>query len=116
MDWINEKKVYWRNYCESHDESNFKIHITNVKGNSENVVERCFNDIVEIGQKLEVKLKETVFKKTFSDLKKSEYLRNFDKLIFVYVFIMSAYNIIEDDGPDTPEHKHEYNNALIVKT
>ena len=75
MAWINEKKGHWRNYREKNDESIFKVDVTNVKGSGENVVDKCLNNIVEIGQKVELKMKETVFKKTFADLKKSEYLR-----------------------------------------
>ena len=78
LSWLNEKKGHWRNYRESlqnddvtSDEKYSKL----VKGNSENVVEKCMNSIAKVGQKVEFKLRETVFKKSFSDLKKSDYLR-----------------------------------------
>ena len=46
-----------------------------MNGNSENAVEDCLDAISEIGHKIEIKLKETVFRSKFSDLKRSEYLR-----------------------------------------
>ena len=76
--WLNEKKGHWRNYRESlqnNDVTSDERFSKLVKGNSENIVESCMNNITNIGQNIELKLKETVFKKSFSDLKKSDYLR-----------------------------------------
>ena len=80
-EWISEKKELWRNYRDrninfSLDSStiggeNLNFSSNMVFGNGENYVKI----INEIGSKVQVKLKEPVFKRTFSDLKQSDYLK-----------------------------------------
>ena len=77
-EWIKEKQGHWRNYRENReipptDGDTTEISCLNVvTGNGEtDIVE----SISEIGRKVQLKLKETVFKRNFSDLKRSEYLR-----------------------------------------
>ena len=75
---IKEKQGHWRNYRESSE--NPPIDGSATESTFLTVATGCGEtDIVEsisnIGRKLQFKLKETVFKRNFSDLKKSDYLR-----------------------------------------
>ena len=80
-EWLSDKKRHWRNYRSKDeippvDDTTSEIPVIDlVKGNGEIIVENSVEKIVDIGRKVELKLKETVFKQKFSDLKKSEYLR-----------------------------------------
>ena len=85
-EWFKEKTGHWRKYREK-DENPLIDDVTDdsksgnyVKGFDENVVENNVDKIVEIGRKVEFKMKVSILKRNFSDLKKSEYLRKFDKL------------------------------------
>jgi len=81
VEWLKEKTGHWRQHREKceivlpKDVTDFRLNVNSVNGNSENTVEDCLDAISEIGHKIEIKLKETVFRSKFSDLKQSEYLR-----------------------------------------
>ena len=81
IEWLKEKTGHWRQHREKceivlpNDVTDFRLNVNSVNGNSENTVEDCLDAISEIGHKIEIKLKETVFRSKFSDLKRSEYLR-----------------------------------------
>ena len=67
------KTSYWRDYRDKTSDS-FVFGDSNTLDETENC-RSPVKTIVEIGQAIELKLKETVFKKCFSDLKRSDYIR-----------------------------------------
>jgi len=73
LEWLKEKRSHWRNYRENlPNDDSISDNLTDlVRGKCEKSVEK----ISEIGRRVEFKLKEAVFKRKFSDLSKSDYLR-----------------------------------------
>ena len=70
---INMKTGYWREYRDKPSDS-FLFGDSDILDVTENF-KSPVKTIVELGQAVEIKLKETVFKKCFSDLKRTDYLK-----------------------------------------
>ena len=71
-DWRNVRKDLWRKYRIPSNPTEVSTQDIFIVENSAEDIEK---NIVEIGEKVKFNLKETMFKERFSDLNKSDYLR-----------------------------------------
>ena len=79
-EWIKEKTGLWRNRRDFSTKSPNRddtVNASNGRFDIRESVEELEENIVKIGRSVRIKLKETVFRESFIDLKRQDYLRDF---------------------------------------